>query len=157
MKYIEKYKMLLLCLLALVGFILMNNMFYNLESNIIERERIIGTSWTYVENDKQINVTTSNNDFLIFINDKATIVPSDKFIEILSKYKSKKSKQNYFPYETEKIVVSFTVVQNNEHRNFLLGDFNIWYVTGKEKGNVILDGDLLLSEILELAEFKSNK
>lgn len=157
MKYIKKYRLYVLCLLALVGFIVINNLFYSLETNIIERDKITGNSWTYIENNEEIKLTTSNNEFLIFINEQPTVVPSDKFIEILSTYKSKRSKQDYFPYETEKIVVSFIVVQNNEHRNFLLGDFNIWYKTGTEKGNEILDGDILLSEILELAEYKINK
>lgn len=157
LEYIKKYRIFVLCLLAFVGFITIINLSYSKETIVIERDKLISNSWTYVENNTQINATTSNNEFLIWINDQATVVPSDKFIEILTKYKSKKSKLAYFPYESEKILVSFTVVQNNEHRNFLLGDFNIWYKTGKTKGNEIIDGDILLSEILELADYKYQK
>lgn len=156
MKYIKKYRIFVLCLIAFAGFIVIYNLSYSRETNVIQREKIIDNSWTYVENNTQINAMTSNNEFLIWIDDQATVVPYDKFVEILSKYKSKKSTTSYFPYESDKILVSFTVVQNNEHRNFLLGDFNAWYKTGKTKGNEILDGDKLLNEILELADYEKH-
>lgn len=150
-KHIKKISIFLVITLSVLGFFVYDNWKYSKVSNAIELNEVISLSSTYNENGEIIEVNSSDNEAAVMINNKLVIVPNDKFLEIVSKYKSKKSKIRYFPYETEKIVVMFTIFQNKEHRSFLLGDFNIWFKSDSEVGNEIIDGDLLLNEILELA------
>lgn len=147
----NKIRVILIVIVFAAGLYAFNYWNYNKVQSVIDVDDVISNSGEIHEGDKVIKANTLNNEAIIWIDDQATIVPHDALLEILSKYESKKSKVNYFPYENEKNVIRFTVIQSNEHRNFLLGDFNIWYLSNSEMGNEIINGDELLRKILALA------
>jgi hypothetical protein len=121
--------------------------------NIINEGSIDAMSTQYVKDGITfLAIDASENATYIEINNRdAVVVKNEDLYEILSKYKSKKSRTNFFPYQEDHIVAKFSMCQNQKPRNFLLGDFNVWYESNDKKAYEIIDGDKLLEELIELA------
>lgn len=121
--------------------------------NIINEGEIDAMSTQYVKDGITfLAIDASENATYIEINNRdAVVVKNEDLYEILSKYQSKKSRANFFPYQEDQIVAKFSMCQNQCPRNFLLGDFNVWYESNDKRAYEIIDGDKLLEEILELA------
>ncbi|AOT70641.1 hypothetical protein [Geosporobacter ferrireducens] len=121
--------------------------------NLIDEEQINITSSTYTENNKVVaEIKASDNATYIKVNDVGHIVDNNKLFKILTKYKCKKSKSNYFPYTTGDVIAEISIHQNNKPKHIILGNFNIWYETSDKVAYDIIDGDKLLQEILLLVE-----
>lgn len=121
--------------------------------NIINEGKIDAMSTQYVKDGITfLAIDASENATYIEINNRdAVVVKNEDLYEILSKYQSKKSKTNFFPYQEDQIVAKFSMCQNQCPRNFLLGEFNVWYESNDKRAYEIIDGDRLLEELLELA------
>ncbi|WP_139364924.1 hypothetical protein [Sutcliffiella halmapala] len=84
-------------------------------------------------------------------------VDEKKLINILSKYKSKRTFKSYFPYHTDKIHTQISLDHNqSSHKFILLGEFNIWYEPGgpesKRRTYKILNAQELKEELNSLLE-----
>ena len=121
--------------------------------NIINEGSIDAMSTQYVKDGITfLAIDASENATYIEINNRdAVVVKNEDLYEILSKYQSKKSRTNFFPYQEDQIVAKFSMCQDQCPRNFLLGDFNVWYESNDKRAYEIINGDRLLEEILELA------
>lgn len=80
------------------------------------------------------------------------LIDKNALLDILSKYKSKKTLQNYFPYQYNKIKVEINFMDNDKSKHILLGDFNIWYETGDEGAYEILNAEELKDEVWDLVD-----
>jgi isopropylmalate/homocitrate/citramalate synthase len=127
----------------------MNYYDYGKVHNLIEVNEIKNVSYTRSVNNEVVVMTDgSKKSTYIEINNIGYIVENDKLFKILSKYKCKKSKKEYFPYTSDDIVVEIYLTQNHKPKHILLGKFNIWYESSDKKVYDIMDGDKLLNEIL---------
>jgi hypothetical protein len=92
--------------------------------NLIDEEQINITSSTYNENNKVVaEIKAFDNATYIKVNDVGYIVDNNKLFKILSKYKCKKSKSNYFPYTTGDVIAEISIIQNHRLKYILLGNF----------------------------------
>lgn len=92
----------------------------------------------------------------IFINYRPLESQSDReiLLDILMKYRSKKTSTSYFPYESSKIRLTINYTEGSKPREILLGDFNIWYESGDQRVYEIINGDRLLTELNNLINKK---
>ena len=132
-----------------------NKMNYDKIHNLIEEDELNIVSWTYVENGEVVlKIDASQNATYIKVKDTGYVIDNNQLFEILSKYKCKKSKTDYFPYTADDIAVKISLTQNHRPKHILLGKFNIWYESADKKSYDIIDGDKLLNEILLLVKEK---
>ena len=93
-----------------------------------------------------------DNSTYIEVNEVGYIVDNEDLLAILSKYKCRRTKNNYFPYQSGDEIVEFSLIQNDRPLHILLGKFNVRYESADKEVYEILEGNQLLKEILSLIE-----
>lgn len=104
-------------------------------------------------------ISDTGNIHIYWVEYNGTEVSVDekKLINILSKYKSKRTFKNYFPYQNDKIHTQISLDDNqSSHKFILLGEFNIWYEPGGPESKLrtyqILNAQELKEELTSLLE-----
>ena len=106
-----------------------------------------------VDEDKQNFYTIVSGDH----NWSGISIDEKELINILSKYKSKRTFQNYFPYESSKIDIRIEIIENHKPKHILLGDFNVWYESADKGSYTILNVQKLREELENIDELKHIK
>ena len=101
---------------------------------------------------KKVISDTKNVSFSrVFYHGAEISVDESKLIKILDKYNSKRTVQEFFPYETAKIDIEIDFVDKQRPKHILLGEFNIWYEP--DKGTYkILNSQQLKGELKSILE-----
>jgi hypothetical protein len=84
-------------------------------------------------------------------------IPADpvKLLEILKKYEAVATLDAYLPYETKRIDLEISLMDDREPKHILLGEFNVWYGDGGTY--VILNVEQLKGELETLLAKKFHK
>jgi len=77
-------------------------------------------------------------------------IDENEILNILSKYRYRKTFQSYFPYQNDKIDIEIDLIDNHQIKHILLGEFNIWYESGDKGAHKILNAQELKDEINRL-------
>jgi len=151
----QKYIITLVIILIVITFWIYDYYKYSEVTKLVDIEALDVVTATYTNTSSNgekssFVIDASENATLITVNNKDYIVDNDKLFKILSKYECVRSRNHYFPYQSDSIVAEISLIQNYRPKNILLGDFNICYESGDKKVFDIIDGELLLDEIVEL-------
>lgn len=120
-------------------------------SKLIDGNEIDKIGFTKLNSDGEtISIEASDNATLITVNDKDYVVDNDKLYDLLSKYDCVRSRNDYFPIAEAINKVEISLTQNHKPMHILLGEFNIWYESNNTKAYDIINGNILLEEIIKL-------
>ncbi len=120
-------------------------------SKLIDGNKIDKIGFTKLNSDGEtISIEASDNATLVTVNDKDYIVDNDKLFDLLSKYDCVRSRNDYLPFTEDSIKVEISLTQNHKPMHILLGEFNIWYESSDSNVYDIVNGNMLLEEIIKL-------
>lgn len=140
-------------ILIILFFCVRDRLVYNKVYDLITIEEInISSRHIGQAEGTNIYIDASENATYIAVNGVGYVVDNEKLFGILSKYKCKRTRNHYFPYQSNDVVVEISIVQNYRPKHILLGEFNVWYESADKEAFDIIDGNKLLNEITSLIE-----
>ncbi len=86
---------------------------------------------------------------VLYLNDEVS-ANAYQVVDILKNYNSVKSFKDYSPYPQDDVIIEINMVVNQKPLHVVLGDFNIWYESADMGSYEIIDGERLLSEMMDL-------
>lgn len=146
----RRLKILMGIVLGIILIVMADYLIHNMERDLIRIEEVnrIGIE-RQLEDGSHLKIDAADNATDVDYKNKVYIVDNDALLARLSQYKSKLSRNSYFPRHIEADAITFTIMQNNKPRHFILGDMNIWYA-GDGPIFEIIEGERLEEELLDL-------
>lgn len=109
----------------------------------------------------QISINEDRQNFYTIMNDgnrqSKIAIDEDELVDILRKYNAKRTFENHFPYQRDKVDIEIEIIENHRPKHILLGEFNIWYESADKGSYKILNGQQLMDELKHTIEEHLNE
>ncbi len=112
----------------------------------------VNSSYHNMDTGEVIHIDADDNATYIEFDDVGYIVDNEVLYQVLDGYESVRTRNDYFPYQSEEIQVEFSLSLKGTSRHFLLGEFCVWYESSDDKIYDIINGSELLDEIIKLID-----
>ncbi len=143
-------------IVILIGSILVLNDIrsHRIEHELIQGSEIDRTGYSFTNADgTELRIKSSENVICVKVDDVIYTVGRLDLNNILNEYKYTKSRAKSDIYSTDNYSIEISVSDESGPKHILLGEnYTIWYESGGDGEFEIIDGEVLIEEILELTE-----